>query len=65
LFTAPDPNLESEVRREAERQVRQSAINGGILKTAADNGRATPACWKASDSSPSSFAELILCGVRL
>lgn len=41
LFTAPDPNLESEVRREAERQIRQSAIDGGILKNAADNGRAT------------------------
>jgi hypothetical protein len=41
LFTAPDPNLESEVRREAETQLRQSAIEGGILKTAADNGRAT------------------------
>ena len=41
LFTAPDPNLESEVRREAERQLRQSAIDGGILKTADDNGRAT------------------------
>ena len=37
---SPDPNLESEVRREAERQIRQSAIDGGILKTAADNGRA-------------------------
>ncbi len=41
LFTAPDPNLESEVRREAERQIRQAAIDGGILKTAADNSRAT------------------------
>ena len=41
LFTKPDPNLESQVRREAERQVRQSAIEGGILKTAAENGRAT------------------------
>jgi Protein of unknown function (DUF4230) len=40
LFTAPDPNLESEVRREAERQVQQSAIEGGILKTATENGRA-------------------------
>ena len=40
LFTTPDPNLESEVRREAERQIRQAAIDGGILKTAADNGRA-------------------------
>ena len=41
LFTVPDPNLESEVRREAERSIRQSALDGGILKTAADNGRAT------------------------
>lgn len=41
LFTKPDPNLESQVRREAERQVRQSAIEGGILKTAAENARAT------------------------
>lgn len=41
LFTVPDPNLESEVRREAERQIQQSAIDGGILKTAAENGRAT------------------------
>ncbi len=40
LFTAPDPNLESEVRREAERQVQQAAIESGILKTAAENGRA-------------------------
>jgi hypothetical protein len=40
LFTMPDPNLESEVRREAERQIGQSAIESGILKTAADNGRA-------------------------
>lgn len=41
LFTSPSPSLESEVRREAERQVKQAAIEGGILKTAADNGRAT------------------------
>jgi hypothetical protein len=40
LFTLPDPNLESEARREAERQIGQAAIDGGILKTAADNGRA-------------------------
>ncbi len=40
LFTTPDPNLESEVRREAERQIRQAAIDGGILKTADDNARA-------------------------
>ncbi len=36
----PDPNLESEARREAERQIGQSAMASGILKTAADNGRA-------------------------
>ena len=41
LFTVPDPNLESEVRRAAERQIRQAAIDGGILKTAAENSRAT------------------------
>jgi hypothetical protein len=41
LFTTPDPNLESEVRREAERQLRQAAIDGGVLKTAAENGRVT------------------------
>jgi hypothetical protein len=41
LFTSPDPNLESEVRREAERQVRQAALDGGILKTAAANARTT------------------------
>lgn len=40
LFTTPDPNLESAARREAERQIGQSAIESGILKTAADNGRA-------------------------
>jgi hypothetical protein len=41
LFTSPDPNLESEVRREAERQVRQAALDGGILATAAANARTT------------------------
>lgn len=40
LFSTPDPNLESEARREAERQIGQSAIESGILATAADNGRA-------------------------
>ena len=40
LFTTPDPDLESEARREAERQIAQSATASGILKTAADNGRA-------------------------
>ena len=41
LFTSPDPNLESDVRREAERQVRQAALDGGILLTAAANARTT------------------------
>jgi hypothetical protein len=41
LFTVPDPNLESEVRREAERQIGQSALQSGILKTAAANAHAT------------------------
>ena len=41
LFTHPDPNLESDVRREAERQVRQAALDGGILPTAATNARTT------------------------
>jgi hypothetical protein len=41
LFTSPDPHLESEVRREAERQVRQAALDGGILSTAAANARTT------------------------
>ena len=41
LFTRPDPNLESDVRREAEHQVRQAALDAGILSTAAANARAT------------------------
>jgi hypothetical protein len=41
LFTSPDPNLESEVREEAERELRQAALQDGILKIAADNARST------------------------
>jgi hypothetical protein len=41
LFSSPDPNLESEVREEAERQLQQGALQDGILKTAADNARST------------------------
>lgn len=41
LFTRVDPQLESEVRREAERQMRQAAIDNGILHAAADNARHT------------------------
>lgn len=39
LFTSPDPNLESEVREEAERQLQQAALQDGILKLAAENAR--------------------------
>jgi hypothetical protein len=41
LFSSPDPNLESEVRQEAERQLRQSAVIDGILKSADQNARNT------------------------
>src|ERR1700675_1833519 len=41
LFSSPDPNLESEVREEAERQLRLAALQDGILKTAGDNARST------------------------
>ena len=41
LFSSADPNLESEVREEAERQLQQAALQDGILKTAGDNARST------------------------
>jgi hypothetical protein len=41
LFTSPDPNLESEVREEAEHQLLQAALQDGILKLAGDNARTT------------------------
>jgi hypothetical protein len=41
LFSSPDPNLESEVREEAERELQQAALQNDILKTAADNAKAT------------------------
>ncbi len=43
LFSSPDPNLESEVRQEAERQLQQAALDGGILKSADDSARTTVA----------------------
>jgi hypothetical protein len=43
LFSSPDPNLESQVREVAERQLQQAALQDGILKTAADNARTTVA----------------------
>jgi hypothetical protein len=41
LFSSPDPNLESQVRAEAERQLQAAALQDGILKTAEQNGRQT------------------------
>jgi hypothetical protein len=41
LFSSPDPNLESEVREEAERQLQQDAVQDGILKIATVNARST------------------------
>ena len=41
LFSSPDPNLESEVRQEAERQLQEAATQGDILKTADGNARTT------------------------
>ena len=41
LFSSPDPNLEGEVREEAEHQLQTSALEDGILKTAATNARQT------------------------
>jgi len=41
LFSSPDPNLESEVREVAEKQLQESALQDGILKIAADNARGT------------------------
>jgi len=41
LFTSPDPNLEDEVRQEADRQLRAAALDDGILKSAAANARQT------------------------
>jgi len=41
LFSSPDPNLESEVRQEAERQLQEAALQDNILKTAEENARST------------------------
>ena len=41
LFTRVDPHLESEVRREAEQQIRKAALDGGVLRVAATNARST------------------------
>lgn len=41
LFSTPDPNLEGEVRQEAERQLQAAAMQDGILQTANKNARQT------------------------
>jgi hypothetical protein len=41
-FLVPsDPNLETEVRQEAERQLQEAALADGILRTAQQNATAT------------------------
>jgi hypothetical protein len=41
LFSSPDPNLETEVRQEAERQLEAAARADGILTLADQNARTT------------------------
>lgn len=41
LLVATDPNLESQVRQEAETDLRRSALADGILQKAQENGRST------------------------
>jgi hypothetical protein len=41
LLVSVDPNLETQVRQEAERQLQQAALLDGILKTANTNARST------------------------
>ncbi len=41
LFSSPDPDLESQVREEAERQLQQAALEDGILNAAQQNARNT------------------------
>ena len=41
LLVPPDPNLESDVREKAEADLKQSALDSGILNTAQGNARAT------------------------
>jgi len=41
IFSTPDPNLEGEVRQEAERQLQAAALQDGILNTADQNARQT------------------------
>jgi hypothetical protein len=48
LLVPSDPNLETEVRQEAERQLRQAALDDGILPTAEQHARTTLLSMMAS-----------------
>ena len=48
LFSSVDPELESEVRRAAEQEIRQAALDGGVLDTAAQNARSTLSAFVSS-----------------
>ena len=41
LLVSTDPNLETQVRQEAERQLQEAALNDGILKNAQQNATST------------------------
>ena len=41
LLVSTDPNLETQVRQEAERQLQEAALSDGILKNAQQNATAT------------------------
>ncbi len=41
VFTRADPNLETQVRQEAERQIRQTAVENGIMTQAQQNAEKT------------------------
>ena len=41
LLVPTDPNLETQVRQEAERQLQEAALADGILRTAQQNGAST------------------------
>lgn len=41
LLVTADPNLESEVRQTAEKDIKEAAISDGILNIAAQNARTT------------------------
>lgn len=45
LFSSLDPQLETDVRREVERQLRDAAVQGKILDHATDNARTTLAAF--------------------